>query len=92
MTQLTPIPLFENEREEHDFWEKADSTPYINWPQGQVLKLKKLRPSTKTISIRLPESLIEDVQILAHKRDIPYQSLMKLLLEAAVSEEKAKLF
>ena len=81
------IPEFQNEEEERDFWGKHDSVGYIDWVKGEVGRFPKLKPTTKSISIRLPESLIEDLKILANKRDVPYQSLLKVYLAERVASE-----
>jgi predicted DNA binding CopG/RHH family protein len=81
------IPKFENEDQERDFWANHDSTEYIQWEKAKRVKFPNLKPSTKTISIRLPESMIEDLKILANKRDVPYQSLLKIFLAERIKEE-----
>jgi predicted DNA binding CopG/RHH family protein len=87
--KLKPIPTFANEDEEREFWEINDSTEYIDWNQAVVTTFPNLRPSTKTISIRLPESLIDSLKVLAHKQDVGYQSLIKMLLSEHVARELA---
>lgn len=82
-----PIPEFQSEAEEREFWETHDSTEYVDWSQAEVVKFPNLRPSTKTISLRLPEPLLEDLKALAHKRDVPYQSLLKIFLAERVEAE-----
>lgn len=81
------IPKFRNEDEERDFWATHDSTEFIDWGVAQRLTLKNLKPSTKTISIRLPESLLADLKLLANKNDVPYQSLLKIFLAERVKQE-----
>ena len=81
------IPQFHNEDEERDFWATHDSTEFIDWRQAKRLTLKNLKPSTKTISVRLPESLLEDLKLLASRRDVPYQSLLKIFLAERVKQE-----
>ncbi len=81
------IPKFASEDEERAFWEKVDSADYIDWSGARSVTLSKLKPSTKTISLRLPEHLLEEIKVLANKRDVPYQSLMKLFLAERVEEE-----
>jgi predicted DNA binding CopG/RHH family protein len=75
-----PIPSFENEAEERRFWESHDSTEYVDWGRGERVRLANLRPSTTSISLRLPVSLLERIKVAAHKRDVPYQSLIKTWL------------
>src|SRR5436190_16475075 len=81
------IPKFENEDREREFWSAHDSTDYINWKQAQPLKISNLRPTTRTISIRLPETMIERLKMLANKRDVPYQSLLKMYVADRIEEE-----
>lgn len=86
-TTKKEIPDFRNEQEERDFWADHDSTEHIDWEKGEIGRFPKLKPTTKSISIRLPESLIEDLKILANKRDVPYQSLLKVYLAERVAAE-----
>ena len=81
------IPRFKNEDEEREFWAKHDLTDYFDYFQPVELDLSELKPSTKPITIRLPESLLTDLKILANKKDVPYQSLMKVYLADKVREE-----
>ena len=75
-----PIPTFESEAEERRFWESHNSTDYVDWSQAERVRLPDLKPSTRSISVRLPVSLLERIKIAAHKRDVPYQSLIKTWL------------
>ena len=84
---MKPLPVFDNEDDERQFWSEADSTDYIDWTQAARPRLPALKPSTKTISIRLPVSLLEELKVLANKRDVPYQSLMKVFLAERVGRE-----
>ena len=82
------IPQFSNEDEEREFWATHDSTEYIDWSKAERdPSFSRLKPSTRTVSIRLPESLIAALKTLANKRDVPYQSLMKIFLAEKVKEE-----
>lgn len=81
------IPAFESEEAERAFWATADSTEYIEWGQAKRVLLPDLKPSLKTISLRLPESMLEALKLLANKRDIPYQSLLKLFLAERLDQE-----
>ncbi len=81
------IPKFKNEDEERKFWTTHDSTNYINWGKGEKVVLSNLKPSIKTISLRLPESMIEELKLLANKRDVPYQSLLKIFLSERIEDE-----
>lgn len=87
MRKLKKIPKFKSEAEETEFWATHDSTEYIDYSTAKRIVFPNLKPSTKTISIRLPESLIEHLKLLAHKRDVPYQSLLKMFLSEKVEEE-----
>ncbi|WP_290649983.1 BrnA antitoxin family protein [Aquisalimonas sp.] len=73
-------PQFSSETEERAFWESQDSSEYIDWSQAESVQLPNLKPSTKTISLRLPVSLLERIRVEANKRDVPYQSLIKAWL------------
>jgi len=84
--KLKKIPKFASEKEERDFWATHDSTEYVDWGEAKYTLFSNLKPSSKTISIRLPESLLENIKLLANKRDVPYQSLLKMLLAEKVSE------
>jgi predicted DNA binding CopG/RHH family protein len=83
-----PIPPFSSEDEEREFWATHDSSEYIDWSTTEKNPtFSRLKPSTRTVSIRLPESLIVSLKTLANKRDVPYQSLMKIFLAEKVKEE-----
>jgi predicted DNA binding CopG/RHH family protein len=77
-------PKFKIEAEERKFWEKHDSTDYIDWSKAARMRFPNLKPSTTTISIRLPLGLLEQIKIAANKRDVPYQSLIKMWLAEKV--------
>ena len=81
------IPHFQSEDKERDFWSKNDSADYIDWKKAIEIRFPNLKPSTKTISVRFPESLLDDLKILANKRDVPYQSLLKIFVAEKVEEE-----
>jgi predicted DNA binding CopG/RHH family protein len=81
------IPTFEDETQEQEFWSSHDSTDYVDWSQAQHVTFGRLKPSTQTISIRLPAALLEDLKLLANKRDVPYQSLLKIFLAERVAQE-----
>jgi predicted DNA binding CopG/RHH family protein len=87
MRKLKKIPKFKSEEEEAEFWATHDSTEYVDYSKAKRIVFQNLKPSTKTISIRLPESLIEHLKVLANKRDVPYQSLLKIFLSEKVEEE-----
>ena len=81
------IPKFESEDEEREFWATRDSTEYVDWKKAKRVVLPELKPSLKTISLRLPESMLEELKLLANKRDVPYQSLLKIFLSERAREE-----
>ncbi len=81
------IPEFKNEAEERLFWQQHDSSEYFDWSEAEEVIFSKLKPTTKTISIRLPESMIEELKLLANKRDVPYQSLLKIFLSERIDSE-----
>jgi len=82
------LPEFKNEDDERKFWARADSTAYVDWPSGKRKKLVQLKPSLRTISLRLPVSMIEDLKMLANRRDVPYQSLLKVFLAERLARER----
>jgi predicted DNA binding CopG/RHH family protein len=81
------IPKFESEDQERDYWSNRDSVDYIDWGKAKRLSFPNLKLSTRTISIRLPESMLDDLKMLANKKDIPYQSLLKVFLAERIKEE-----
>ena len=81
------IPRLKNEDRERQFWSKHDSTDYIDWKKGKRIALNKLQPSVRTISIRLPEMMLEELKLLANKKDVPYQSLLKIFLAERIEAE-----
>ena len=84
MRRLKPIPAFKTEAEERKFWETRDFTDYIDWSKAERVRFPNLKPSTTAISIRLPVGLLEQIKIAANKRDVPYQSLIKMWLAEKV--------
>lgn len=84
---LKPIPEFASEAAERRFWETHDSVEYVDWSKASVVSLPNLKPSTETISLRLPAPLLSDLKALANKRDVPYQSLLKVFVADRVAEE-----
>jgi predicted DNA binding CopG/RHH family protein len=81
------IPKFQNEAEERLFWQKHDSSDYIDWSAAENVVMPKLKPSTRSISIRLPESMIDELKVLANKHDVPYQSLLKIFISERIDAE-----
>ena len=87
MSRLKPLPAFETEADERAFWESHDSTDYVDWSKAQRARFPNLKPSTKSISLRLPQSLLDEIKVAANKRDVPYQSLIKIWLSERVRSD-----
>ena len=87
MDKLKKIPKFNNEDDERNFWAEHDSAEYFDWSKAKPVRFPDLKPSTKSISLRLPVSLLEKLKVAANKRDVPYQSYAKMLLAWAVGEK-----
>ena len=83
-TAKEPIPKFKTEAQERAYWETHDSTVHVDWTKAQKVKLPNLRPTTKTISLRLPQHLLDSIKVAANARDVPYQSLIKVWLQEKV--------
>jgi len=83
-SKLKPVPHFATEAEERKFWETHDTTEYVDWSKAQRVVLPNLKPSTKTISLRLPQHLLDSIKAAANARDVPYQSLIKVWLKEKV--------
>jgi predicted DNA binding CopG/RHH family protein len=81
------IPSFKTEDDERKFWAREDSAEYLDWGKAKKVFFPRLKPSLKTISLRLPASMIEELKVLANKKDVPYQSLMKLFLSERIKKE-----
>ena len=81
------VPKFRTEEEEREFWAKADSSDYVDWDEARRVVLPNLKPSQRTISLRLPEMMLAQLKVLANKRDVPYQSLLKIFLAERIEEE-----
>ncbi len=82
------IPRFRTEDEERDFWAEHDVVDYFDWNKSVEGSFPALKPSTKTISLRLPQALLEEIKALANERDVPYQSLLKIFLAEHVARER----
>ncbi len=80
------IPEFRTEADERRFWEEHDSSDYLDWNQAEQVVLPNLKPTTKTISLRLPQHLLDAIKSAAHARDVPYQSLIKVWLQEKLHE------
>lgn len=79
--QIKPIPKFPNEAEERAYWESHDSAAHLDWSKAKKVTLAGLKPTTKTISLRLPQHLLDSIKTAANARDVPYQSLIKVWLQ-----------
>ena len=84
------IPSFKSEAEEREFWVGQDSADYLDWSEAKPAVLANLRPSTSTISLRLPDFMLEELKLLAHQRDVPYQSLLKVFLAERLQAERQR--
>lgn len=84
---MKKLPKHRSEAEEREFWAKADSTEFIDWKAARQVTFPKLKPSLRTISLRLPEMMIEELKLLANKMDVPYQTLIKIYLSERVQKE-----
>jgi len=90
MSKLKKTHEFKKEEDEQDFWKKSDSTEYLDWKKSEKIIFPKLKPSRKTISLRLPESILDEIKMIANKRDVPYQSLIKIFLKERIDQELNK--
>jgi|TARA_B110000008_G_scaffold212241_1_gene211241 predicted DNA binding CopG/RHH family protein len=88
MNKLKKLPKFKTEKAEREFWESHDSSEYLDLSKAASVSMPNLKPSTKTISLRLPEGLLDSIKIEANKRDMPYQSLIKVWLADDVKESR----
>ena len=87
---MKKIPEFSSEDEERKFWAEHDSTDFIDWSKARRAVFPNLKPSTKTISLRLPETVLQELKFLANRRDVPYQSLLKVFLTERIEQELKK--
>jgi predicted DNA binding CopG/RHH family protein len=87
MKSLKPIPKFKNEKQERKFWVTHDSTEYVDWSKARKAVFPNLKPTYKSISLRIPAYMLDEIKLLANKKDVPYQSLMKVFLAQKVKEE-----
>ena len=92
MKKLKKIPVFKNEDEERTFWSNNDASDYMDWSTSEKVRFSNLKPTTKTISLRLPEYILEELKLLAHKQDVPYQSLIKIFLKDRINQELRQAF
>ncbi len=82
------IPRFANEDEERKFWARHDTADYFDWSKAVRATFPELKPSTTTISLRVPASMLEELKTLANEKDVPYQSLMKVFLAERIARER----
>jgi predicted DNA binding CopG/RHH family protein len=82
------IPEFKSQAEESEFWSTADSTEYSDWSKAERAKFVNLKPALRTISVRLPVAMVKDLKLFANQRDVPYQSLLKMLLAERLQQER----
>ena len=85
--RLKPVPVFASEAEERKFWETHDSADYVDWAKAQRVVLPNLKPTANTISLRLPQHLLDAIKAAANARDVPYQSLIKVWLQEKVGHQ-----
>ena len=85
--KLKEIPVLNNETAEREFWAKNDSTDFVDWQTAESVVLSKLKPTTRTISLRISASMLAKIRLVANKRDVPYQSLIKSFLQERIDEE-----
>lgn len=91
MEKLKRIPKFKNEKEEATFWENHDTTEYFDMGKPLRIEFPNLKPSTKTITLRIPLMLLYKIKKIANQKDVPYQSLMKVFLDEKIKEEKKRI-
>jgi len=84
---MEKIPKFKTEAEKREFWANADSSDYVDWSKANKILLPNITPSLRTISLRLPQIMLEELKLIANKRDVPYQSLIKIFLSERLSKE-----
>ncbi|NOZ47156.1 MAG: hypothetical protein GXO79_10300 [Chlorobi bacterium] len=87
MKKVKKIPVFKNEDEERSFWSNHDASDYVVWDKSEKVRFSNLKPTTKVISLRLPEYILDELKLLAHKQDVPYQSLIKIFLKDRINQE-----
>lgn len=88
--KLKPIPEFRSHEEAGEFWMTHDTTEYLDWSKARRVRFPKLRPSTTTISLRLPQGMLDELRILANQQDVPYQSLLKVYLAERLAAERGR--
>jgi predicted DNA binding CopG/RHH family protein len=88
---MKTIPKFASEAEERRFWQTHDSSEFLDWSDAESAVFPELKPSTKSISLRISQSMLAELKVLAHKRDVPYQSLVKMILAERLQDERKAL-
>ena len=92
MKKIKKIPKFNNKKQEADFWQKNDSVNFVDWSKAKKsVELLNLKPSTKTISLRMSESMLNSLKIVANQKDIPYQSFIKVILDERLKVEQREM-
>ncbi len=81
------VPKFKSEEDEREFWSTHDSSDYVDWKKARRVVMPNLKPTMKTISLRIPETMLSELKLLANKKDVPYQSLLKIFLSEKIREE-----
>ena len=81
------IPKFKSEQEEKLFWESHDSSEYLDWDDAKLVVMPKLKPTVKSISIRMPQIMLDELKLIANKQDVPYQSYIKMILSERINQE-----
>jgi predicted DNA binding CopG/RHH family protein len=87
MKKHVKIPKFNSKSDEREYWSKIDSTTLVDWNAAKAHTFPNLKPTVKSVSIRLPQSMIDELKVLANKSDVPYQSLMKIYLNERIQKE-----
>ena len=90
MDKRKQVPAFKSEEEERQFWLEHDAAEYFDLAKARFVTFSRLKPTTKSISLRLPETLLNELKVLAHQRDVPYQSLIKMFLAERIAEERRR--
>jgi predicted DNA binding CopG/RHH family protein len=85
--KLKPVPDCANEAEERAFWQSHGTSDYVDWTKAEHVRFPNLKPSTRSVSLRLPQALLDDLKTAANRRDVPYQSLIKVWLAERLAEE-----
>lgn len=88
--RLKKIPKFTSEDQERKFWSTHDSADYVDWSKAERAYFPNLRPTSRTISLRLPVGMLEDLKVIAHKQDVPYQSFIKMTIADRIKEERER--